>query len=264
MPRLDYSRQFGIRRRAPDAAAVSGTRSGLSMMRAAYGDMPAVRTGLTVTLPALPDASSIWPLPEVDRDVLAAAGTPEHQVAAFGLRRRHLAPGVVLVAGVLRDQHARRRRRRTGSDPNSRSRPCRRRTRRRWSGRSACRRPTSTARPSATRRDGSTYSMACGPRTRPAAHAGRAPGCRGRGWTGTAGPGPWSPAVRLRGGSQRRVGDRQRVTGRAGADQLGQRRIPLPVIRVSRGRDGQTDQQRDRRQHRQHERAEVNETACDA
>ena len=25
--------------------------------------MPAVRTGLTVTLPALPDASSIWPLP---------------------------------------------------------------------------------------------------------------------------------------------------------------------------------------------------------
>ena len=32
-------------------------------MRAQYGGMPAVRTGLTVTLPALPEASSIWPLP---------------------------------------------------------------------------------------------------------------------------------------------------------------------------------------------------------
>ncbi|SHU58673.1 Uncharacterised protein [Mycobacteroides abscessus subsp. abscessus] len=35
----------------------------VSMMRDRCGDMPAVRTGLTVTLPALPDASSIFPLP---------------------------------------------------------------------------------------------------------------------------------------------------------------------------------------------------------
>ena len=32
-------------------------------MRARYGYRPAVRTGLTVTLPALPEASSILPPP---------------------------------------------------------------------------------------------------------------------------------------------------------------------------------------------------------
>ncbi|GAH34078.1 unnamed protein product, partial [marine sediment metagenome] len=35
----------------------------VSMMRDRCGDMPAIRTGLTVTLPALPDASSIFPPP---------------------------------------------------------------------------------------------------------------------------------------------------------------------------------------------------------
>src|SRR5882757_4182801 len=34
-----------------------------SMNRTRCGDIPAVRTGLTVTLPALPDASSILPPP---------------------------------------------------------------------------------------------------------------------------------------------------------------------------------------------------------
>jgi hypothetical protein len=34
-----------------------------SMIRVKNGVMPPLRTGLTVTLPALPDASSIWPLP---------------------------------------------------------------------------------------------------------------------------------------------------------------------------------------------------------
>src|SRR4029078_3463620 len=44
--------------------------------------------------------------PEIDRDVLAAAGTVEDQVAALGLRRRDGPAGVVLVARVLRDLHA--------------------------------------------------------------------------------------------------------------------------------------------------------------
>ncbi|CPA41686.1 Uncharacterised protein [Mycobacterium tuberculosis] len=34
-----------------------------SMILVTNGVIPAFRTGLTVTLPALPDASSIWPLP---------------------------------------------------------------------------------------------------------------------------------------------------------------------------------------------------------
>src|ERR1700753_4387497 len=35
-----------------------------SMIRVKNGVIPALRTGLTVTLPALPDASNIWPLPK--------------------------------------------------------------------------------------------------------------------------------------------------------------------------------------------------------
>ena len=35
-----------------------------SMIRVKNGVIPAFRTGLTVTLPALPDASNIWPLPK--------------------------------------------------------------------------------------------------------------------------------------------------------------------------------------------------------
>jgi hypothetical protein len=34
------------------------------MIRVKNGVIPAFRTGLTVTLPALPDASNIWPLPK--------------------------------------------------------------------------------------------------------------------------------------------------------------------------------------------------------
>src|SRR5262249_3834423 len=73
-PAVNYSRQSGIRRRRPakcrqperHSSAVLRLNSGPaqdSIMRAAYGCRPARRTGLTVTLPALLEASSIRPPP---------------------------------------------------------------------------------------------------------------------------------------------------------------------------------------------------------
>ena len=93
VPWLNYSRPPGFRRRGPpgdDAGREVVLRWGhpqprrgevasraikpylttiqtarqYSMIRVKNGVIPAFRTGLTVTLPALPDASNIWPLPK--------------------------------------------------------------------------------------------------------------------------------------------------------------------------------------------------------
>jgi len=93
VPLFNYCRPPGFRRRGPpgdDARRAVGLRWGhpqprsregpsqaikpclttmqtdrqYSMIRVKNGVIPAFRTGLTVTLPALPDASNIWPLPK--------------------------------------------------------------------------------------------------------------------------------------------------------------------------------------------------------
>ena len=66
VPASNYSRPAEFRRRWCTAAPPrppGRTRGQYSMILVKNGVMPGLRTGLTVTLPALPDASSLWPLP---------------------------------------------------------------------------------------------------------------------------------------------------------------------------------------------------------
>jgi hypothetical protein len=58
VPLFNYSRPPGFRRRGHLVTAMQTTRQ-YSMIRVKNGVIPPFRTGLTVTLPALPDASSI-------------------------------------------------------------------------------------------------------------------------------------------------------------------------------------------------------------
>lgn len=62
---INYSRRPGLRRSCPPGVARGSDhrRDQYSMMRVTNGVMPDVRTGLIMTFPPLPDASSIWPLP---------------------------------------------------------------------------------------------------------------------------------------------------------------------------------------------------------
>ena len=125
--------------------------------------MPLVRTGETLTSDPVYGRLEHLAVAEVERDVLAAAGAVEDDVAAAHLRRRDLAAHVVLRTRVVRQLDADAGERvqdqpgavesdcaRTGVDALARARP-------------RCRHPTSTARPSATSPRRITYSEACLP-----------------------------------------------------------------------------------------------------
>lgn len=104
--------------------------------------------------------------------------------------------------------------------------------------RSACRRPTSTAHPSACRHDGS-HTQSPGATHPPGGHTGGLLPAQ----TDAGQELATEVHGRLRGlrrGGQRRVGDRERIAGSAGTEQLRQRGVPLTVFgrrtRDARGR----------------------------
>ena len=182
--------------------------------------------------------------------MLAAAWPVEDQVAALGLRRRDRPPGVVLVARVLRDLHADACERVPGEARTVEADLARRRRRRPALGPLSVPPPQEYGTPICDPPRRITYSIACGPRTRPP-RAGRGAGLP---------PSPMAGQELLTealGGLQRdladlerRVRDRDRITGRARTDDLRQRRIPRTVAGVGRGGRRSTDHHGERAQQR--------------